>query len=66
MILNIQYYTDDTRTREKHIELTRMPFIVTDILAFSDDHLYFNGNFEDWFKYWIGIKTETKLFNITC
>ena len=48
------------------MELTIMPFIVTDIFASSDDHLYFNGNFEDWFKYWVGIKTETKLFNTTC
>jgi len=29
------------------MELTRTPFIVTDIFASSDDHLYFNGNFED-------------------
>jgi len=66
MILNIQYCIGDNRTGGKHMELTIMPFIVTDIFASSDDHLYFNGNFEDWFKYWVGIKTETKLFNTTC
>ena len=48
------------------MELTRIPFIVTNIFASSDNHLYFNSNFEDWFKSWIGIKTEIKLFNTTC
>ena len=47
------------------MELTRTPFIVMDIFASSDNHLYFNGNFEDWFKYWVGMKTETELFNTT-
>jgi len=64
MILNIWYCTGDNKTGRKHMELTRILFIVTNIFASSDDYLYFNGNFEDWFKYWVRIKTETKLFNI--
>jgi len=47
------------------MELTRMSFIITDIFASSDNYLYFNSNFEDWLKYYVGIKTETKFFNTT-
>ena len=62
MIFNIQYCTGNNRTERKHIEL----IIITDIITFSDNYLYFNGNFENWFKYWIEMKTKTKLFNTTC
>jgi len=48
------------------MELTRLPFILMDIYAFSDDHLHFDGNFGAWFKHWVGMKVNTKLLNRFC
>ena len=48
------------------MELTRLPFILTDIYVSSDDYLHFDGNFGAWFKHWVGMKADTKLSNGSC